>query len=232
MPIRKKKKYLPRELIYIPNQDKKFHESWANDDDPLDFPHPVRILLASGGKPNLRKTNTLKNIILRQNPPFQKILLLHCAGSASQEYEDFNAELLTEIPEPNDTEMFKPDKKTLLILEDLNFKEMNKNERRRFDRIFGFTSTHLNVSIFTTSQGFFSIPPMIRKMSNVLIIWKTMDRDSMETIRRRVDIKKEDWHYILDEYLHAAHDSLWIDNTKKTPYPLRKNGYEIIKINY
>ena len=26
-----------------------------------------------------------------------------------------------------------------------------------------------------------------------------------------------------------THDSLWIDTTSKTPYPLRKNGYSIIK---
>lgn len=232
---KKKKKSrpkLPKELLYIPNKDKAFHESWEEGDDALDFPHPVRILLASGGRPNLRKTNTLKNIIIRQDPPFQKIYLLHCGGSITKEYDDFNVHLLTELPEPYDEEIFDPLKKTLLILEDLNFKSFDKRERKKVDRIYGYTSTHQNLSIMTTSQGFFQIPPMIRKMSNVIICWKTQDMDALEIIRRRVDIKKDDWRYIFDNYIKEKHDSLWIDNTKSSPYPLRVNGYQIIKINY
>lgn len=234
MPKKKKVKYkFPKELIHIKNADKKFHESWADDDDMLDFPHPFRVLLASGGRPNLRKTNTLKNIIVRQNPPFKKIYLLHCGGSNTKEYDDFNVELLTSIPEPYDKEIFDPDVKTLLIFEDLNFKCMNlRNELSKIDRIYGYTSTHQNVSIMTTSQGFFAIPHMVRLMSNVIIVWKTQDQDSMETIRRRVDMKKDVWEHILNKYLKEPHDSLWIDNTKGSKYPLRINGYQIVDVNY
>lgn len=232
-----KKKYpknsLPRELIYIPNKDKDWHESWnPKKDDPLDFPHPFSILLASGGRPNLRKTNTVFNIICRQNPPFKKIFLLHCGGNATKEYDDFNVELLTELPEPCDPDVFDQKRKSLLILEDLNFTQMNKNDKRKLDRIFGFSRTHLSCSLITTSQGFFAIPHIVRLMSNVIVVWKTQDQDSMETIRRRVDMKKDVWKHILDKYVIEPHDSLWIDNTKKSPYPLRINGYEIIKINY
>ena len=234
MPKRKPKKRptLPKELLYIPNKDKEFHESWQTTDDLLDFPHPVRILLASGGKPNLRKTNTLKNILVRQNPPFEKIYLIHCGGKVTEEYEDFNVELLTEIPTPYDKEIFDPLKKTLLILEDLNFKSMGKQEMKNIDRIYGYTSTHQNLSIYTTSQGFFAIPHMVRLMSNVLILWRSADLDSMEIIRRRVDMTRDDWYYILNNYLKEPFDSLWIDNTKDSPAPLRINGYDIVKINY
>ncbi len=230
---RKKRQRLPQELIYIPNADKKFHEKWEDGDDLLDFPHPVRILLASGGKPNLRKTNSLKNIICRQSPPFEKIYLIHCGGKITKEYEDFNVELLDEIPDPYDEEIFDPEKKTLLILEDLNFKDgFSRIQRKKIDRIYGYTSTHQNLSIMTTSQGFFAIPHMVRLMSNVLVLWRSADLDSMETIRRRVDLKKEDWYYILDNFLKKPYDSLWIDNTKNSPAPLRLNGYQIIKANY
>ena len=56
--------------------------------------------------------------------------------------------------------------------------------------------------------------------------------DSLETIRRRVDMKKDDWLYIFNNFIKEKHDSLWIDNTKNTSYPLHVNGYQIIKINY
>ena len=219
-------------MIDIPNQDKAFHESWEEGDDPLDFPHPFRILLASGGRPNRRKTNTIKNIIVRQQPPFEKIYLIHCGGKVTKEYEDFNVELLEDIPAPYDEEIFDPEVKTLLVLEDLNFKSFNKIQRKNIDRIYGYTSTHQNCSILCTSQGFFSIPVMIRKMSNVIIVWKTQDMDSLETIRRRCDIKKEDWYHIFNNFIKEDWDSLWIDNTKDTKYPLRVNGYSVVKINY
>ncbi len=228
----KSKSKLPKELIYIPNADKNFHEKWEAGDDLLDFPHPVRILLASGGRPNLRKTNTLKNIVVRQSPQFEKIYLIHCGGKITKEYEDFNVELLDEIPEPYDEEIFDPMKKTLLILEDLNFKSMNRIQNKKIDRIFGYTSTHQNLSIMTTSQGFFAIPHMVRLMSNVLVLWRSADLDSMETIRRRVDMTREDWNYILNNFLKKPYDSLWIDNTKNSPAPLRLNGYQIIQANY
>ena len=230
---KKPKSQLPKELIYIPNADKHFHEEWQDGDDALDFPHPFSCLLASGGKPNLRKTNTAKNIIVRQSPPFEKILLIHCGGRVTKEWGDFNAELLEEIPHPYDDEIFDPKVKTLLILEDLNFPDgFNEESRKRIDRIYGYTSTHQNLSIICTAQGFFSIPHMIRLMSNVIIVWKTQDMDSLETIRRRVDMKRPDWLYMFNNFIKKKHDSLWIDNTKNTPYPLRVNGYQIIKINY
>ena len=230
---KRKKERLPRKLIHIPNADKNFHESWEEGDDPLNFPHPFRLLLASGGRPNLRKTNTAKNVVLRQEPPFEIIHLLHCGGSVTKEWDDFNVNLLDEIPEPYDTEVFNPDKKTLLIIEDWNFRDgFSSSHKKRIDRIFGYTSTHQNCSIICTSQGFFAIPHIIRLMSNVIIVWKTKDMDSMETIRRRVDMKKDDWLHIFNTYIKEPHDFLLIDNTKNTPYPLRINGYKILKINY
>lgn len=231
MPNKKKKKsLLPKELIHIPNADKKFHEEWDDNDDPLDFPHPVRILLASGGKPNLRKTNTLKNIIVRQQPPFEKIYLLHCGGAVTKEYDEFNAECLSEVPEPYDEELFDPDTKTLLVLEDLNYGGMNRRDKGLLNRLYGYTSTHQNLSIMATSQGFFDIPPSIRRMSNVLIIWKPKDMDHLETLRRRVDMTKKDWNHIFEQYCHEPFDSIWIDDTKNSPHKLRLNGYKSINL--
>lgn len=226
------KKRLPQKLIHIKNKDKVFHEQWKKGDDMLNFPHPFRILLASGGKPNLRKTNTLKNIVIRQDPPFKKIYLLHCGGKNTKEYDDFNVDLLDAVPEPFDEDLFNPNVKTLLILEDLNFIRFKRQEIVRLDRIYGYTSTHQNVSIMCTAQGFFAIPPLIRKMSNIVIVWRTADLDSLERIRRRVDMIKDDWVYIMENFLLEKYDSLWIDNTKNSPYPLRKNGFEIIDIGY
>lgn len=227
---KRKNKRLPKELIHIKNKDKQFHEKWEDDDDMLNFCHPFRCLLASGGRPNLRKTNTLKNIIIRQDPPFERILLIHCGGKNSKEYDDFNVELLDDIPDPFDEEIFDPEVKTLLILEDCNYQSMKRQELGKLQRIYAYTSTHQNLSICSTTQGFFLIPNFIRMMSNVIILWKAQDMDSMETIRRRCDFKKKHWEKLL-KHLVKPWDSLWFDNTKGTKYPIRKNGYEIIDID-
>lgn len=229
MPYKKKQRpLLPQELIHIKNKDKSFHESWSPGEDPLNFPHPFRILFASGGKPNMRKTNTLKNVIIRQFPPFEKIYLVHCGGFATEEYDDFNAELLEELPEPYDDELFPRKRKTLLILEDLNYTNMNRPTKTKLDRLYGYTSTHQSLTIMTTVQGFFQIPHIVRQMSNVIVLWKTKCIDSMDIIRRRIDMKKEMFYPLIEKYLIEKHDALWIDDTIESPYPIRINGFQIL----
>lgn len=227
---KKSRPNLPKELIYIPNADKDWHEEWDSSDNEADFPAPVRLLACSGGRPNMRKTNTLKNVIIRQCPAFEVIYIVHCGGELTKEYDEFNAICLDDLPDPCDKKLFDRKVKTLLVLEDLNFEGMNRMQRKKLDRLYGFTSTHLNVSIFCTSQGFFAIPPLVRKMSNVLFIWKTLDMDSLETIRRRVDIPKDQWRYIFETYFKNPWDFLVVDNTKNTRWPLRMNLFEPIDV--
>ena len=226
--MKKENQYVD-EIIHIPNPEKKFHESWYKGRNKLNFPSPFRIFLASN-QPNMGKTNIIKNIIIRANPKFKKIYLFHIGGKYSKEYDDIDFELLDEIPEPDD-DIFDPKIKKLLIIEDKNFKFMTKQDLFRLDRAYGFTSTHRNLNICCACQSFFSCPTSVREMSNVYILWKTRDLDSLKTIGRRVGLKKEEIYELMKQHLKEPRDSLWIDNTFNTPYKLRKNGFEIIKFD-
>ncbi len=225
----KKEKDYPEELIHIPNPEKKYHESWVNGRNKLNFPHPFRMLLLGGV--NSGKTNIIKNIILRANPSFKEIFLYHCGGRYVKEYDDIEFENLEDIPEPDD-EIFDPKIKKLLIIEDKEFKFMDKQELKRLDRVFGYVSTHRNLSILCTGQDFFNLPPPVRRMSNIFVIWKTKDTDSLKTIGRRVGLKKEELIHLMNTYLKSKRDSLWLDSTFKTPYPIRKNGFKQIDITF
>jgi len=222
-----KEKEYPNELIIIPNIEKQYHESWIPDRNILNFPHPYRLLLLGGV--NRGKTNIIKNIILRANPKFKEIFLFHCGGNYVKEYDDIEFTNLDIIPEPDD-DIFNPEVKKLLIIEDKEFKFMNKEQLKKLDRVLGYVSTHRNLSVIITGQDFFNLPPPVRRMSNIFIIWKTKDLDSLKTIGRRLGLKKEEIYTLMKKYLKKHYDSLWLDGTKNSPYPARLNGFTNINL--
>ena len=125
------------------------------------------------------------------------------------------------IPTP---EEFEGKVKTLVIIDDLEVKLLSKDQKRALDRLFGFVSTHKNISVILTSQDPFNVPPLVRRCSNLWVLWKPTDLDSLKTVARRVSMPSQDMIDIFRNIMPEVYDSLWIDLTKKSPYKLRKNG--------
>lgn len=219
---------LPDKILALPNPDKEFHEKWYKDRNMLNFPHPFRCVAI--GKPNCGKTTIVKNLLLRANPPFEEVVVIHCDSGYTKEYDDIgdNLEILSEIPKPEDWEGLV---KTLVVLDDLEFKTMNKDQKRNLDRLFGYVSTHKNISVILCSQDAFNIPPIVRRCSNLFILWKTHDLDSMSNIARKTGFTAEGLKKVFNNLITEPKDSLWLDNTDKSPYPIRKNGFTIITKN-
>ncbi len=216
---------LPNRLIPIHNEDKEFHERWKKGRNMLNFPHPFRMVAM--GKPNCGKTTVVKNIIMRAEPPFTRIVVCHCDPENTKEYNDLgDITMLSEIPTPQEWE--GDEEKTLVILDDMEFKGMGKEQKRNLDRLFGYVSTHKNISCILTAQDTFNIPTIVRRCSNLWVVWKCEDIDSMSMIARKAGILPKTFKKIFDTLLPGTRDSLWIDNTDSSPYKLRKNGYELI----
>lgn len=216
---------LPNKIIPIENSDKEFHEKWTKSRNMLNIPHPFRCVCL--GPPNVGKTTIVKNIVLRADPPFQEIVVIHCDSEYTKEYDDLGEiEMLNEIPAPEDWE---GQVKTLVVLDDLEFKGMNKQQKRNLDRLFGYVSTHKNISCILCSQDAFNVPPIVRRCSNLWILWRCPDLDAMATCARKTGLKAENFNTIFNELMLESRDSLWLDRTDKTPYPCRKNGFTIIK---
>ena len=222
----KKKKKLPDRILVIKNPDKEFHEKWYRGRNKLNIPHPFRAVLL--GPPHRGKTLTVKNILLREDPPFEQVKVIHCDGDYTQEYDDVDAEMLDEIPAPSEWEGLV---KTLVVLDDLEFKTMKKDQRKNLDRLFGFVSTHKHISVILCSQDPFNVPPIVRRCSNLWVLWRMDDLDSMATCSRKAGLKKEQLFNIFEKLMPLPTDSLWLDRTDKTPYPLRKNGFDIIELS-
>lgn len=223
--VRKAK--LPKKLLIMSNPDKQFHESNYAERDLCDLVHPFRLLLF--GPPNCGKTSTLRNVILRagtgRDPPFEEIFLIHCDPDYTREYDDLDCELLTEIPAPDE---WVGECKSLVILEDLEYKSMNKIQKRNLDRLYGYVSTHKNISVALLSQECISIPISVRRMSNFFILWRCPDLNAMANIASRTGIKKDQFLDIFERLMPDVHDSLWIDLSPGARFRLRKNGFQPI----
>ena len=214
---------LPKEILVIKNKDKDFHESWSKKRDLLNIPHPFRGVLM--GPPNIGKSMIIKNIIVRADPEFEEIFVIHPDVEYTKEYDDIGATMLKEIPSPDEWEGLV---KTLVIIDDIELRQLNKDQKRNLDRLFGYVSTHKNISVLLTSQDAFAIPTIVRRCSNLLIIWKNHDMDSLATLARKSGLSSSDLKTIFSTVATGDRDSLWIDLTSKSPAKLRINGYTVL----
>ena len=178
-------------------------------------------------KVKITKTTIVKNLLLRAKPAFEEVIVIHCDSGYTKEYDDVgeNLEILSEIPAPEDWEGAV---KTLVVLDDLEFKGMNKTQKRNLDRLFGYVSTHKNISCILCSQDPFNVPPIVRRCSNLWVLWRCPDLDAMATCARKTGMKAAGFNTIFNQLMMDPKDSLWLDTTDHTPYKMRKNGYTII----
>jgi len=215
---------LPKRLIVIDNPDKLYHESWNGKRDMLDIPHPYRAVLF--GPPNSGKSLIIKNLLLRAKPEFEELFVIHPDINFTKEYDDVDATMLDEVPAPDEWE---GKNKTLVIIDDMEFKQMNKEQKRNLDRLMGYVSTHKNISVIITAQDAFNVPPSVRRNANLFVLWKTPDMDSMAQVARKAGMKGDELKSLFKNIANKQYDSIWIDLTTNTPYPLRLNGYKVIK---
>ena len=239
---------LHRRLLFITSSDKDYIEDWkqkGKNPDPLNIPHSFRMCILGGvGK---GKTCFIKNQIIRTSPPFERIFVFH-QDKLAKEYDDIDAEILDELP-PNDfwmgyneddeededirnlnfeeEETVRP--KTLCILDDICFANLPKEQTMRLDRLCGFISSHASVSICCINQDFFALNSIVKKCANVFVIYKPNCLDELNTIARRCGMSSKDIKYLFQNVATADNDSIMIDKTPNTPYPLRLNGFQIIK---
>lgn len=216
---------LPKKIIALPNADKVFHEKWTKNRDILNIPHPYRAMML--GPPNSGKSTVVKNLLLRADPPFERIYLIHCDPEYTKEYDDIPSIVkLDAIPDPTE---WPGDCKSAVVLDDLEFKRMSGEQHRCLDRLFGFVSTHKNLSVLLCSQDPFNVPPIVRRCSNLYILWNSPDVDSVATASRKSGFDSKGLKELF-KLCNDNHDSIWIDRTSGTKNPLRLNGYKLIKI--
>lgn len=242
---------LPNKIIILTNKEKKGHESWKKkmalhektlkllnkkrrkkglepiekEFDKGNYPHPTKFLALANT--NCGKTNIVKNVIIHQMPKFQKLVLIHQIHN-SIEYDEFDIDKLNKLP-PQD--YFDTGLKTLVILDDLNFKGFNSIQKERLIGLYGAWCTHKKgyISVISCAQDFFQLPPVIKRMTDVYILWKPHDLTEINMMAPKVGLTPK----ILNEWFNTLcktrYDHIVIDKTIDSPFPYRLNDYDIIK---
>jgi len=181
------------------------------------------------------------NLILRQDPPFRKIYLMHPDLKNTLDDDDDEEKIVKEyncidfiplygVPDPV---YFKPvDKKDamtkkLLIIDDLDLKTLNKDEKKRIGKVMSYASSHYNMTVIVSSQDLFTqMPVFIARFCNVFIVYPYSSINYNQMLLNRFGINKKHQQKIIDEMRgYKTHDSLCIDRTENSPAPFRKNIY-------
>lgn len=234
---------LPQELIILKNEDKEgWQESWFTDKaktkidknrSMINFPSSYRAVIIA--TPNSGKSLWIKNMILQagaSDKPYQRIIVCHPFPDLTHEYDQFkdlNLHIIDYIPAADSPLFEKIDNKllkTLLIFDDYNFKEKNKEQLGNLTKLFTYVSSHLRVDIITAIQDVFNqLPVVIRRMCNVWILFK-LDSYSFDHVMKLLNYNPTQIKE-LSSLLKTKHDSIWIDMSEngKSPYPLRLNGF-------
>lgn len=217
---------LPDKIIPVPCSDKEgWSECWKKGRNLLNIPHSFAGIFI--GPPSSGKSTLIKNIAIRCKPKFKEILVYHFDPDGSSEWSDLDAEMLTEFPDPKG---FSRDKKRLLILEDCNLKGMGNDQRAKLNRLFGYTRSHCNLSICLTAQNPYDIDPPIRRMCNLIVLWKNHDLSSLKSLASRTGLKAKHIEFIMIYLLKQPHSSLMIDLQRDSPAPYRIDGYTPITL--
>jgi hypothetical protein len=219
----------PRELVILKNKDKICHESYSKGDSPLRFPHPFRCCILGGV--NSGKSLIVKNVIMAhqaKKPKFLQVIIVH-GDPETLEYADIEpTQIRSSIPEISELDR---DVKKLLVFDDTGFSDLSKDDMRKISDLWRHGSTHRNTSIILGHQAFFRVPSIIRTCTNVFIVFKPRDLDSLARIGRRIGLRKETIVSLFQTELSAYRDCLTVNLIPSSPHVFWKNYFTPLEID-
>ena len=130
---------------------------------------------------------------------FKEVYIIHGDSDCTTEFDDIGPTMMMNEFPP--IEFFDGSQKTLVIIDDVEYSSMNKEQQGRMNKLVRYGSSHKNLTLYFTHQNLFSLPILVRKLCNVFIIWKPRALGELKMIAYRVGMKAEELEYIFVTYV-------------------------------
>lgn len=211
------------------NKDKDIEELYEEHDykNLMNYKRGFRSLLV--GLPSSGKTNFAKNIIINQQRPFDRIILVPLDNS-SLEYDCLNAEICA----PEDISILaKPlfkGEKVLILLEDCSFSEWKKENLLQVSKTLRFLCSHHGFCLLVCCQQLYSVPVSFRRLMTHFTIFKMPNKLTCTLYCQNLDIDLELFKKLCNKFLEEPFANLTIC-TDGHKVKLRKNGFYSIDLN-
>jgi hypothetical protein len=140
-------------------------------------------------------------------------------------------DVFDEIPDLEfwETEQGTVPLKRAIILDDVEFTSSDKERKKRLAILFRYASTHKNLTVYFSHQSTFDCPAIVRKMSDVWVIWRPRSMLEMTTVENRVGLNKHTLKQLFDTVATGHRDSICIDLKENSPAKLRLNIFQKIQ---
>ena len=133
---------------------------------------------------------------------------------------------------PNFSEILGDEKeKTCVVIDDYEFSKCGPEQLRNLTKLFRAISSHKSCSLMASYQSFFHTPQICRKTANVWILYKPKSKQELQCIANRVGMSYDTLNGLFKDHCTKHHDMIMLDDTKDSPYPVRRNIYDIIDVD-
>ena len=234
---------LPQVIVPFDCLDKRIKETWTEKRSRNlgNLPSPFRCVIV--GPPGVGKSCVAKQLLIHQRPRFDQLFIAHGDyredGSGSREYDDTDATaMFSEVPDIlywneicSEDDPDAPPVKRLLVVDDIEMSGASKERLRNLATTFRYLSSHKGISVILCYQSWFDLPTVIKKCSNVFIIFKPRANSEYSLLDNRCGLPKGSLRELFRTIATGERDSIMVDHTPNSPTPIRLNIWTPVEID-
>lgn len=156
--------------------------------------------------PSVHSDDKLKMLVKAKKIPESNIFESYDPEVLSLIYENIKEEYNEAIEEKE-----KP-KHSLIIIDDCADKLKDGGRSNPLSKLY-IAGRHYLISIFTTSQYYTAVPPIVRHNTNVIYIWNSSHKELVKIAEEHAGVKNEEFVALFKTLKHD-HEFILIDYTK------------------
>jgi hypothetical protein len=211
--ISKHRKAGPSDYLVFENPDKRD----AGDVTASELSWPWRHCIV--GPPGSGKQVLLLNQILRMRERTARTVVIHL-DKTTLEYNKVADEIYSLDDGFDVTALGDGEQRTLLILDELPWANLKKDQRVSLVTLFRYGSTHKNCSIALLYQVFSKIPVEVRRMCSAFSFFPGCDRQELPHMAMAVGVNLLELKSLLC-LTRSKQESITVDTAVPADHPLR-----------